>query len=150
MLFSFFKKHEQLNTINKHLGDFQGQFSENQKKAILNSLLLIACSDGEYHQTEADFFEQAATLLGYRLNHDYANELSSFSRDKLFQLLNSLNESQKDWYIITVFGMMYADGEALKIESQYLDALFNNMGITEERFEKVLSKTQFIMNKDKL
>lgn len=149
MLFSFFNKHEKQSAVNAHLGGFQDEFTKNQKKAILNSLLLIACSDGDYHQKEVQFFEQAATLLGFRLTQDYAEELMSFSRDNLFQLLNSLSESQKDWYIVTVFGMMYADGEALEIESQYLDALFDNMGITEERFEKVLSKTQFIMNKYK-
>jgi uncharacterized tellurite resistance protein B-like protein len=146
MLFSFFKKHERQNAVNEHLNGFQKEFTEKQKKAILTSLLLIAHSDREYHRKEERFFEQAATLLGYHLKRDYLDELMSPDQDELFQFLNSLTEGQKDWYIITAFGMMHADGKSLEVEFKYLVGFFSRMGITEERYEKVLRKTQLLMD----
>ncbi len=149
MLFNFFKKHERQNTVNEHLSGFQEQFSEKQKKAILTSLLLIANSDREYHRKEERFFEQTATMLDYRLQSDYMDDLMSPDQDELFQILNSLAESQKDWYIITAFGMMHADGKSLEVEFKYLVGFFSRMGITEERYENVLRKTQLLMEKFK-
>ncbi|HBG86121.1 MAG TPA: hypothetical protein DDW62_01075, partial [Marinilabiliaceae bacterium] len=118
MLFNFFKKHEKQNEVRQHLGGFQDEFSDNQKKAVMCSLMLIANSDGEFHRKEEMFFEQTATMLGYRLSGDYIDDLLAMGKEKLFQLLKSLDESQKDWYIITAFGMLHADGQALEVEFQ--------------------------------
>ncbi|MFG6686244.1 TerB family tellurite resistance protein [Mariniflexile sp. HNIBRBA6329] len=148
MLFNFFKKHEQQSAVNEHLGGFQDDFNEHQKKAIMISLFLIANSDGEYHNKENQFFEQTATLLGYRLNPDFDKTVDDFmtmDKPSLFRHLNSLGSSQKDWYIVTAFGMVHADGQALEEEFQYMLVFFDEMGITEERFENVLKKTELMM-----
>jgi len=147
MLFSFFKKHERQNAVNEHLSGFQEQFTEKQKKAIMTSLLLIASSDGEYHRKEEMFFEQTANMLGYRLKRDYFDDFMTLDKRELYQLLDSLEESQKDWYIVTAFGMIHADGKPLEVEFKYLEVFFDKMGITEERFENVLRKTELLMKK---
>lgn len=147
MLFSFFKKHEKQSAVNEHLNGFQVQFSENQKKAILTSLLLIASSDGDYHRKEEKFLEQTANMLNYRLKNNYFDDFMTINREDLFQYLDSLNENQKDWYVITAFGMMHSDGKDLDVEFDYLNAFFSKMGISEERFTNVLKKTQLLMNK---
>jgi uncharacterized tellurite resistance protein B-like protein len=150
MLFDFFKKHEKQNAINEHLGGFQKEFNQQQKKAVMCSLLLIANSDGEYHNKENQFFEQTATVLGYRLSSDLDTTLDEFmtmDRESLFRNLNSLGESQKDWYIITALGMVHADGKALEEEFQYMIVFFEKMGISEQRFESVIKKTELFMQK---
>lgn len=135
------------SSVRENLGDFQDQFTENQKKAIMCSLFLIANSDGEFHHKEQQFFEQTAMLLGYTLTSDILDEFLSMERTQLFQLLGSLKEDQKDWYIITAYGMVHADGQTLEVEFQYLDVFFTKMGITVERFQNVLKKSQLLMNK---
>lgn len=147
MLFSFFKKHEKQNVVNEHLDGFQTGFNQQQKKAVMCSLLIIANSDGEFHNTENQFFEQTATLLGYRLSSDLGTTMDEFmtmDRESIFKNLNSLGESQKDWYIITAFGMVHADGKALEEEFQHLLVFFEKMGISEERFENVINKTELL------
>lgn len=62
--------------------------------------MLIANSDGEFHRKEEMFFEQTATMLGYRLSGDYIDDLLAMGKEKLFQLLKSLDESQKDWSLL--------------------------------------------------
>lgn len=148
MLFNFFKKHEKQNVVNEHLGGFQTGFNQQQKKAVMCSLFLIANSDGEFHNMENQFFEQTATLLGYRLSSDLDTTLDKFmtmDRESLFRNLNSLGESQKDWYIVTAFGMVHADGKALEEEFQYMIVFFEKMGISEQRFENVIKKTELLM-----
>ncbi len=71
----------------------------------------------------------------------------SLDRETLFNLLNSLDESQKDWYILTVVGMIHADGQVLEVEFQYMETFLSKMGITKQRFEDVLKFSQLMMKK---
>jgi uncharacterized tellurite resistance protein B-like protein len=142
MLFDFFHKNEKEKVVREHLGGFQDGFSPKQKKAILCSLFLIANSDQEFHLKEQQFFEETALLLGYRLTEGMIDDFMTLGgRTELFNLLNSLDEGQKDWYIITSLGMMHADGKPLDIELKHLMAFYDHMGITEERASNVVQKT---------
>jgi len=143
LLFNSFLNHEKEKTVREHFGGFQDNFSDQQKKAIMLSLFLIANSDGEYHYKEHQFFTQAATILGYRLKSSddaQLEEFMSFDRETLMKTLSTLDEGQKDWYILTVFGMIHADKVPLEIEFQYASSFFDSMGITEERCENVIKK----------
>lgn len=145
MLFSFFNKNKQQTAVQEHLSRFQDQFTENQKIAIMNSLFVIANSDDEFHEKEQQFFEQTAMLLGYQLTNNIFKKFTSITHEEHFKMLNSLNESQKDWYIYTAFVMIHADGKALMIESEYLNVFLSKMGITPQRSEAVIKKTLSIM-----
>jgi uncharacterized tellurite resistance protein B-like protein len=141
MVFDFFHKNEKEKSVREHLGGFQDGFSPKQKKAILCSMFLIANSDQEFHIKEQQFFEETALLLGYRLTENMIDDFMTLGgRDELFNLLNSLDEGQKDWYIITSLGMMHADGKPLDIELKHLMTFYDHMGITEERASNVVQK----------
>lgn len=143
-------KMEKQNSVNEQLDGFQSEFSLNQKRAIMCSLFLIANSDGEFHYKEQRLFEKIAMLIGYQTDTDIDSKLDdimTMDRDKLFIYLNSLNESQKDWFIVTSFEMVHVDGKALENEVKYMITIFQQMNITEDRFEKVIKKTQNIMDK---
>ena len=141
MLYDFFKKHEKSNDVNDHLSSFHCQFSENQKKAIMCSLHLIAQSDDEYHPNEQEYFKQTSVLLDYPISVDSIINFMRLEPEETKEILNSLNDNQKDWYILTAFGMLNADGQALEKEYQYLEYFFEAMGITPERFENVTKKS---------
>lgn len=150
MLFNFFKKHEKKEKASEHFRRFQSEFNAQQKKAIMCSLFMIANSDGEYHNEEHLYLEQIASVLGYHLGSDLnkiVDEFMTINRDEIFQNLNNLSESQKDWYIITAYGMVHADNKALEEEIQYTFAFFEKMGITEQRIEDVLKKSELLFNR---
>lgn len=147
MLFNFFKKHESQNAVKEHLGGFQFEFNIQQKKAVIRSLFIIANSDGEFHRKEHRYLEQIATVLGYGLNSDIqkaVDEFSTMDRDALFGNLKNLDETQKDWYIVTAFGMVHADGKTYEEEFQYVFVFFEKMGISEQRVENVIKKTELL------
>lgn len=145
MLNNFFRKHANNNSVRDHLGGFQDSFTERQKKSIMNSLLLIAYADREFDGREIKYFEETSTILGYKLHYsleDTIDEFTRMSREEVLSSLNGLDESQKDWYIVTVFGMINADGKVFEEEFLAADTFFNNMGISLDRCERVLKKAQ--------
>lgn len=147
MLFNFFKKHKSQNAVKEHLSEFQSEFNIQQKKAIIRSLFIIAISDGEYHRKEHRYLEQIATILGYGLNNDIKKAIDEFStmdRDALLRNLINLDETQKDWYIVTVYGMIHADEKTYKEEFQYAFIFFEKMSISEQRIEEVIKKTELL------
>ncbi len=144
-MFSLFNNN-QISGVNPHIREFQNQFSENQRKTIMSCLFVIANLDGEFHRKEEEFFVEIASVLGYRLTGDYLDDFMSIGRERLTKILNGLDDSQKDWYIITAYAMVHADGQALDYEFQCLESQLNIMGITRQRFEEVLAKSQLLMN----
>lgn len=141
MAFDFFRRNEKERSVREHLGGFQDGFTARQKKAILCSLFLLANADKEFHTKEQQFFEETALLLGYRLTENMIDDFMSLGgRSELFNILNSLDESQKDWYIITSFGMMHADNKLLDVEMNYLMTYYDHLGITEDRALNVIQK----------
>jgi len=146
MLNNFFNKHAEQSLVQEHLSGFRNEFTKQQKVAILLSLFAIANSDGNFHLSEQEFLKQISSLLGFNLEDNLIDVILPLDNSELINLLNSLSESQKDWYIVTVMGMIYADGEALDSEFECLNLFFPSMGITLERAEKVLKKSILIMN----
>ena len=147
MLFDFFKKNKGQNVVTHHLFGFQKSFTEVQKTAIMSSLYVIANSDGKFHKKEARFFLQAAEVLEYKLTENFLDRFLLITPEEQIMILNMLDESQKDWFIITIFGMVCSDGKALDIEYKTMQFILESIGITEQRFHNVIDKYEAISRK---
>lgn len=139
-MFSFFKKRKNNEILKSHLSGFQGQFTNEQKRAIMVSLYVIANSDEEFHTKEVEFLQQTAYILGYQISNDIDQEFSGINRGKVFEQLKEFSDKQKEWYLITVTGMIHSDGKVL--ESELDDALRHllSMGISKEKMIKSIKK----------
>ena len=139
-MFSFFKKRKNNEILKSHLSGFQGQFTNEQKRAIMVSLYVIANSDEEFHTKEVEFLQQTADILGYQISSDIDQEFSGINRGKVFEQLKEFSDKQKEWYLVTVTGMIHADGKVL--ESELDDALryLLSMGISKEKMIKSIKK----------
>lgn len=140
-MFNFFQNHERQDVVREYLGDFQDKFSEKQKQAIIASLLVIAACDDEFHAKEEQFLKHTCTLLGYPLNNSKIETIYSMGPDLMVKFLNTLDSSQKDWYIVSALGMVYADGHAHNSEKLVVDGIFEKIGIDGDRVETVTKKT---------
>jgi len=147
MAFNFFKNHARQDTVNEHLGAFRDDFSDIQKKAILGTLCMIASIDDEFHPKEAKFLENTCKLFGYQLTDAMIAEIYSLDQDYVFQVLNGLKEGQKDWYIITALGMIYADGKVAGGEKAAIEMIFSRIGIDANRSEAVVKKMALLLEK---
>lgn len=143
MLFNLFKKNKKQNDVIQHLGAFKRSFNEQQKKAILWSLFLIANADKKFDRKEKKFFSETAMMLGYKFSDDYMEFLLIYPEDSI-AILKTLTEGQKDWLIVTLLGMVHADGKALQEEYDLMQNFFTIIGVTMHRVESVVKKTQIL------
>ncbi len=138
--FNFFKKNKKETTIEEHYNDFYG-FSDDQKKAILVSLFDIANSDEDFHDKETDFINRTSTTLGYSLKYHQIKKSLNNEREQIYDILRGMNDHQKDWYVITVLTMIYADGKIDSDEFGYVENFLLNVGVSRETIEKNMVKT---------
>jgi uncharacterized tellurite resistance protein B-like protein len=146
-MFNFFNKKRDIDFIKKHLSGFEGTFTDEQKKAILVSLYVIANADDEFHEMEEEFFKKTAGLLNYNLSDNINEEFSSISRAEVFKLLKGFSDSQKDWYLVTVAGMIHADGKVLANELDDAFRYLLSMGISKKRMDNTIEKLNSIIDK---
>jgi len=146
MLFNFFKKNKSQEVVVQHLSGFNKSFTTIQKEAILQALFVIANIDGQYHKKEANFFALAAKTLNYDLSEDIIDKLLLITPEHQFDILKNLDDSQKDWFIVTIFGMLSADGKGKEVEFNTMGFILDNMGISSQRLDRVLSKYNAIVS----
>ena len=117
-------------------------FTDEQKKAILVSLYVIANSDVDFHTKEVEFFQQTADILDYPITGNLKDEFSEINRDEVFEQLKNISENQKEWYLTTVIGMIHADGKVIEEELDDAEQYLSKMGITKERITQSLKTIQ--------
>lgn len=120
----------------------KGTFTDNQKRAILYSLLLIAKSDGEFHEYERLNLDITAQFLNYNINDIKFLHYPSLGKETMYQDLSSLNSKQKDWYILSSIGMIHADFQYKEIEDAFAKYFFEKMGISEYYINKLMEQYQ--------
>lgn len=141
-MFSFFKKYKKSDEIKNHLNDFMVSFTDEQKKAILVSLYVIANSDKEFHTKEVEFFQQTADILDYPITGNMKDEFSEINREEVFEQLKNISENQKKWYLTTVIAMIHADGKVMEEELVDAEHYLSKMGITKEKITQILKTIQ--------
>ena len=137
-MFSLFKK-KQDKELKQRFDDYYA-FSTEQKKAILLSLFEIANSDQEFHKKETKYFQNIADFMGMRLRNGVLKRMLSREKDSLYKLLDKMSDSQKDWFVITALGMVYADGELIEEEFNHVKSFLLNLGFSEARVRQNMSK----------
>lgn len=131
---------EQLEILRKHFKGFQQDFTDIQKKAILISLFDLANSDNELHKMELKYFHEVSALFGYSMEDNTIYRYLEMDRKYIEKVLTTLNEPQKDWYIISVIAMIYCDGKLHKKELSFIINYLSKIGISVNRFYDYLNK----------
>ena len=136
-MFSIFRK-KQDSELKKRF-DEKYAFSIDQKHAILLSLFEIANSDEEFHEKETAYFKNISEFIGMRLSNRDLKRMLSQEQESLYKLLDEMTDSQKDWYVITALGMVYADGELIEDEFNHVKSFLLELGFTEARIRQNMS-----------
>jgi len=134
-MFSFFGKSKKNNILNESFDKLYG-FEEDQKKAILVSLFEVANSDDEFHPKETQYHKKIGEYLGLEFSNGKLKDLLKNDRARLYKLLDHMSESQKDWYVITVLGMIYSDGTVIKEELDHVIRFLTGIGFSEDRIRR--------------
>ena len=134
-MFSFFSRSKKDIVLNENFNKLYG-FDEGQKTAIMVSLYEVAYSDDEFHPKETKYHKKIGGYLGLHYSNRRLKGLIRKDRERLYDLLNHMNERQKDWYVITVLGMIYSDGSVIKEELDHVIHFLTGIGFSEERIRR--------------
>ncbi|MBL4656610.1 MAG: TerB family tellurite resistance protein [Flavobacteriales bacterium] len=127
------------------LEGIQASFSEDQKKAILASLMRVSDADGDFHLLEEQLLRLIAGILDYDLRgsrDEIKADLFDIDAGEVLSSLGSFEEEQKDWYIFTLAALMEADNKVLNEEVEYAKIFLDHMQITNDRFKEVVGNSR--------
>lgn len=144
MLFSLFIKYKKNKLIKKHIESIQHSFTEEQKIQILASLFLIANSDDEFDNSEKEFLQKFGDAFGYQITDEIMDKYSQMDINSLFEELSKLSLSQKEWLVITIFGMIHADNIALEEELLLAKQFFTKIGISLDSVKNIIKKGGYL------
>ena len=138
MLFDLIKNYGRRKVFDQHKEAFHNRFTNDQRKAIMISLLIVANSDDEFHHKEEDYYSKIAETLGYPLEENFVDEFFEMDRRQVFEVLNDLDDDQKEWYMLTLFSMIHVDGKPLDVEFEFARPYLLKMGIDQQQFEQAI------------
>lgn len=138
-MFSFFRSNKD-DALIKQFDDLY-KLSDDEKTAVLVTLWEVANSDDEFHPAETKYHKKIGNYLGMNFSSRKLKSLLKNDRDKIYNVLNNMNESQKDWYVITVLGMIYSDGSVIQEELDHVINFLKGIGFSEERIRRNMVNT---------
>lgn len=65
----------------------------------------------------------------------------------MIKTLNTLTQSQKEWYVITLQGMVGADGKVEEVELSFALGICEDIGISEDKYIEIVEKAHLLMEK---
>lgn len=123
------------------LSEFRNSFSEVQKVAVMHCLLIVAQCDQELHLKELELLKSISRTLGIHFDpQNLSPIMQRMFQQNNFPILNTLDRSQKEWYICAMHSMMHADGKVLEKEMHYCLSIAEEIGINSEQYKSILDK----------
>ncbi|TRZ65911.1 hypothetical protein D4R20_01330 [bacterium] len=124
---------------------FRSKFTKPQKEAILSGMILLATtSPTSFTKNKQDAFYNIVNLLDYKLPNleDYCYLSANLGNERIFSLLNSLEESDKEWFIVVILTMLYTDGKPSPGELHCGEVLCQEMKISSAQVEEAANKME--------
>jgi len=141
-MFGFFNKRK--DPVSEDLRDFQKSFTKEQKVAILGSLVILAKSKGQMLPKEIDLIEQTGRVLALDVDETLFAKIAGGGIDELMRILKTLNQSQKEWFVISMRSMTAASGKVNEEQIAFAFGLAEKIGFTEDEIIELIDKTQHL------
>ncbi len=140
-MFNLFNKKPEVNPISEIFSDL----SLNQKMSIMNLLLTVGICDGEQgnQEKELQYLNTYVRILEVRQDKCMPY-LESFGHARIFSDLKTISQNQKEFLVVAAWDMIICDGRPNETELQVVVNLFEQIGISEDKFVEIIEKTQAI------
>jgi uncharacterized tellurite resistance protein B-like protein len=139
-MFDFFNK----KSSPKHnFSGFSNQFTKDQKAAILSSLMILAKADGNVNNKETKQIESMFQMLDIEMDDPaFRKFYTAGGKEEIERILNTLSESNKEWFVMALHEMMTIDGPANDEELMVVSVICHPIGITIQKYAAILKKVQ--------
>ena len=121
-------------------------FKEEQKAAIIGTLIAVAQCDGQVHPKEEDALNQTAEIMGFDATSPYMAKMHQGGFGYMLSILKGFDKSQKEWFILTMHSLMHADGHVAEKEVTYCLGIAEQIGISQNEYKSILDKMDGLYN----
>lgn len=129
------------------LSEFKNSYTEEQKAAMMYSLMLIVASEGDYDTKKFNFLNSQASLLGFDLEGKSMAIYQHNKADYAYNILKTMNDSQKEWFSITLGTMISLDNRPTVNEEKLVGSILTETNISDEQFKNANLKARALLNK---
>jgi uncharacterized tellurite resistance protein B-like protein len=121
-------------------GLFEKEYTNEQKCAIIGVLALISKADRKVHPSEMRVIETVGEILGVDPSDPLHQIIASGGRREISKILNTLDQNQKEWFIVQMHIMMLVDGKADDMELNILSRVCEDIAVTEDHYLEIIKK----------
>jgi len=141
-MFSLFNKNKKHNPIAEVVEDL----TSNQKKSVLNLLLMISVCDGDQggQLKELEVLNSYVEAVGVR-SDESMRYLERYGHERIFDDLITLTKSQKDFLVFAAWEMIICDGRPNETELNVTGKFFERIGVSEDEFVSTIEKKDVMM-----
>lgn len=123
---------------------FQKDFTSQQKAAIICSMTIITKTSDGISNIEFNYIEQIAETLGITLNNPELITIMQGGRANLALILNTLSQSNKEWYAVAIKGLLSQKGQPEEKKLHIALTILSDIGITEYEFVALAKQAEAI------
>jgi hypothetical protein len=128
------------------LSELKNSYTEEQKAAMMYSLMLIVASEGVYDTKKFNFLNTQATLLGFDLEGKSMDIYQHKKADYAYGILKKMNDSQKEWFSVTLGSMISLDKRPTVNEEKLVDRILTETNISDDEFKNANLKARALLN----
>ena len=143
----FRKKKSTKNYVNESNSGFLSEFSDEQKAAMIYSLMLLSSANGNYNEEKLAFTENQAGTLKFNLEGVAMINQMERKADYAYSIIKRFSSKQKDWYSILLGSGMFIGGNPTDNEKKIAQIILDSTGISNLQFDTANNKANAIMNK---
>lgn len=129
------------------LSEFKNSYTEEQKAAMMYSLMLIVASEGDYDTQKFNFLNTQATILGFDLEGKSMDIYQHKKADYAYGILKTMSDSQKEWFSVTLGTMISLDKRPTVNEEKLVDRILTETNISDDEFNNANLKARALLNK---
>ncbi|MFK7755712.1 MAG: hypothetical protein AB8B53_02145 [Flavobacteriales bacterium] len=113
--------------------------TEAQKEAVIYALYQIARSDNDLVDSEVSFLSAVSEQFGQVFDHLSVSKFITKNSSEQFKMLCTLNDAQKDFFVVATYAMINQDDKLLDEEFSLTNQFFRAMGIAHEKAVMTIS-----------
>jgi hypothetical protein len=146
-MFNIFRKKKMANDkAVEDNSDFLLKFSEEQKAAMIYSLMLLSSAKGSYDEAKLVYTENQADALKFNLESPAMINQMERKAEYAYSIIKKFNTNQKDWYSTLLGAGMYIGGNPTNDEKKIIHRILDESEISISQFNTANKKANIIIN----
>ncbi len=105
-------------------------------------MLIVAKTQAGLTNSDIKSIEATSKILGFNVDDPALVLISQKGKANLYSILNTLSESNKEWFAVVIYGLVGVNGQPENTKIQLAFAFLNAIGIDDDEFGRIIEKSK--------